>query len=109
MGLPPSYKVTQCNILSKAGSGRLMLDSMKADLLNEEKLLARENKSSDRVASALQIHRSNDRMNQRSKPRTPEEKARHAKWLKHAQCRQCKQIGHIEATCSAKLKSYNQA
>src|SRR5260370_10434006 len=61
MGLPPSYKVTQHNILSKVGSGPLMLDSIKADLLNKERLLARENKSSNRLASALQIHRSNDR------------------------------------------------
>ena len=60
MGLPP-YKVTQHNILSKAGSGHLMLDSIKADLLNEERLLARENRTSERTANALQIHRANDR------------------------------------------------
>src|SRR5260370_36694402 len=34
MGLPLSYKVTQCNILSKAGTS-LLLDSIKADLLNK--------------------------------------------------------------------------
>ena len=38
MGLPPSYKVTQHNILSKVGSGCLMLNLIKADLLNEERL-----------------------------------------------------------------------
>src|SRR6266478_7780397 len=94
MGLPSSYKVTQCNILSKAGSGRLMLDSIKADLLNEERLLARESKTSDRATNALQIHRANDRTH-RNKPRTPEEKARFAEWVKTAQCRLCKQVGHI--------------
>src|SRR5260221_1257938 len=46
MALPPSYKVTQCNILLKAGSGHLMLDSIKADLLDEERMLARESKMS---------------------------------------------------------------
>ena len=75
MGLPPSYKVTQCNILLKAGSGNLILDSIKADLLNEERLLARESKMSDRTANALQTQRSNKKANRRGKPRTPEEKA----------------------------------
>src|SRR5258708_12988897 len=53
---PPSYKVTQRNILSKVGSGRLMLDSIKADLLNEERLLARErDRKSTRLNSSHQI------------------------------------------------------
>ena len=81
-----------------------MLDSIKANLLNEERLLARESKNSDRTANALQI-RANDRGNQRNKPRTPE-KAKYAKWLKHVQCRHCKQIGHIEITCPAKPRGH---
>src|SRR5260370_37799152 len=85
-----------------------MLDSIKADLLNEERFLARENKTSDRAANALQVHRANDRLNRRNKPRTPEEKARYTQWLKNAECRCCKQIGHIEATCP-KSKSYSQS
>src|SRR5260370_5215744 len=40
MGLPSSYKVTQHNILSKAGTTSLLLDSIKADLLNKERMLA---------------------------------------------------------------------
>ena len=40
MGLPSSYKVTQCNILSKAGTMSLLLDLIKADLLNKERMLA---------------------------------------------------------------------
>src|SRR5260370_4464877 len=40
MGLPSSYKVTQRNILSKAGTTSLLLDSIKSDLLNEERMLA---------------------------------------------------------------------
>ncbi len=42
MGLPPSYKVMQHNILSKAGPLSLLLDSIKGNLLNEERMLARE-------------------------------------------------------------------
>src|SRR5258708_12101849 len=35
MGLPPSYKVTQCNILLKPGPAHFMLDSIKPDFLNK--------------------------------------------------------------------------
>ncbi len=61
MGLPPSYKVTQCNILSKAGPVSLLLDSIKGDLLNEERMLARETKQAEKVANALQAQKSQTR------------------------------------------------
>src|SRR5260370_18856724 len=38
MGLPSSYKVMQQNILSKARTTSLLLDSIKVDLLNEEQI-----------------------------------------------------------------------
>jgi len=59
MGLPPSYKVTQHNILSKAGPLSLLLDSIKGNLLNEERMLAREMKQAEKVANALQAQKSN--------------------------------------------------
>ena len=109
MGLPSSYKVMQQNILSKAGNASLLLDSIKADLLNEERMLARENKNSEK-ANALQVHRTNNQNICRNRPpRTPEEKARFAEWVKTAQCRHCKQIGHIKVTCPAKSRPPSHA
>src|SRR5258708_10550083 len=62
MGLPTSYKVTQHNILSKAGSSRLMLNAIKANLLNEQRLLTRESKSADK-SNAFQAQKSNEGTN----------------------------------------------
>jgi len=59
MGLPPSYKVMQCNILSKAGPLSLLLNSIKGNLLNGERMLAREMKQAKKVANALQAQKSN--------------------------------------------------
>jgi len=87
----------------------LLLDLIKADLLNEERMLVRENRTSKKTSNALQVYRGNERSTQRNKPRTLEEKVRFAEWVKTAQCRCCKQVGHIKATCPAKLKSQNQA
>ena len=100
MGLPPSYKMTQCNILSKAGTSALLLDSIKGDLLNKERLLVRETK----IANTMHAQRQDkpDRNSQRGKPRTPEEKAHYADWLKTATCRNCKEVGHIEQSCPRK-------
>ena len=97
---PPSYKMTQHNILSKTGTSALLLDSIKGDLLNEERLLARETK----IANAMQAQKQDkpDRNSQRGKPRTPEEKACYADWLKTVTCRNCKEVGHIEQSCPRK-------
>src|SRR5260221_5706738 len=54
MGLPPSYKVMQCNILSKAGPLSLLLDSIKGNLLNEERMLARETKQAEKASANLE-------------------------------------------------------
>ena len=73
-------------------------------------MLARENKTSEKAANTLQVHRMNDRTVHRNRPpRTPEEKARFAEWVKTAQCRRCKQVGHIKAGCPAKLRSQSHA
>ena len=34
---------------------------------------------------------------------------RYVEWLKHAECRHCKQIGHIEISCPMKSKFYSHA
>ena len=106
MGLPSSYKVTQRNILSKAGPVSLLLDSIKGDLLNEERMLARETKQAEKVANTLQAQKSHKPENgnqTRWKPKTPEEKAQYDAWLKAAVCHYCKQTGHIEVFCPMKL------
>ena len=102
MGLPASHKVTQHNIISKAGLGHLMLDSIKADVLNEGRLLARENKATDKAASALQAQKSTDKGNWKGKHRIPEEKACFAKWVKIVACRSFKELGHLEKWCPKK-------
>src|SRR5260221_5045106 len=89
MGLPSSYKVTQRNILSKAGPVSLLLDSIKGNLLNEQRMLARETKQAEKVANALQAQKSHKPENgnqTRWKPKTPEEKAQYDAWLKAAVC-----------------------
>ena len=53
MGLPPSYKMIQCNILLKAGTSMLLLDSIKGDLLTKEQLSVRETK----ITNAMQVQR----------------------------------------------------
>src|SRR5258708_5353479 len=105
MGLPPSYKVTQHNILSKAGPLSLLLDSIRGNLLNEERMLAREMKQAEKVANAWQAQKSNrpESGNRKWKPKTPEEKAQYDAWLKAAICHYCKQTGHIEVFCPTKL------
>jgi len=112
MGLPPSYKVTQHNILSKAGPVSLLLDSIKGDLLNEERMLARETKQAEKVANALQAQKSHKPENRnwtQWKPKMPEEKARYDAWLKAAVCCYCKQTGHIKVFCPTKLSKKGQA
>src|SRR5258708_22151890 len=101
MRLPSSYKVMQHNILSRAGSSTLLLDAIKGDLLNKERMLARETKHAEKVMNALQAQRY-ERGNCRGKPRTPEEKAHYAEWVKKAICQHCKEVGHIKATCPKK-------
>ncbi|SRR5258708_3472849 len=54
MRLPSSYKVTQCTILSKAGPSVLLMDSIKGDLLTEERMLACENKQTEKNNAAMQ-------------------------------------------------------
>src|SRR5258708_16312821 len=102
MGLPSSYKVTQCNILSKAGPVSLLLDSIKGDLLNEERMLAREMKQAEKVANALQAQKSHKPENgnwTRWKPKTPEEKARYDACLKTTVSHYSTQTSHIQVSC----------
>ncbi len=54
MRLPPSYKVTQHTILLKAGSSVLLMDSIKGDLLTEERMLAHENKQIEKTNATMQ-------------------------------------------------------
>ena len=100
MGLPASYKITQCNILSKHRHKCLTLDAIKSDLLNEEKMLTREIKAGDKNLNALQVQKAFT--SRRGKPKTVEEKAHYAEWLKTAVCRNCKEKGHIERSCPRK-------
>ena len=100
MGLLASYKINQHNILSKNGHRCLTLDLIKADLLNKEKMLAREVKTGHKNLNALQVQKGFTTC--RGKPRTAEEKARYADWLKMAVCRNCKEKGHIERSCPCK-------
>jgi len=109
MGLPPSYKVMQHNILSKTGLVSLLLDSIKGDLLNEERMLARETKQVENVTNALQAQKVNKSQkankSQKGKPETPEEQALYDAWMnfrfltpKHwklpaVTCHYCKQTG----------------
>jgi transposase InsO family protein len=106
MGLPPSYKVTQRNILSRVGTGALNLDAIKGDLLNEERLQAREAAEADRVANAMQAQRHDEhrRGPRKGKPKTPEEKAKYAERLKNVVCYYCRGIGHTIAACPKRIK-----
>src|SRR5258708_1259129 len=54
MDLPPSYKGMQCNIRSKALPLSLLLDSIKGNLLNEERMLARETKQAEKASANLE-------------------------------------------------------
>ena len=101
MGLPSSYRMAQRNILSKADSNALQLDSIRRDLLNEEWLLARENKHAEKVANAMQVQKYK-KGTHKSRPRSAEEKAPYAEWLETAVCRNCKEFGHIERWCPRK-------
>ncbi len=105
MGLPASYKVTQHNILSKTRMGSLLLDLIKGDLLNEERMLARETKQAKKVANALQAQKADksQKGKWKGKPKTPEEQAQYDAWIKTAICHYCKQTSHIEVICPTKL------
>ena len=46
--------------------------------------------------------------NCRGKPRTPEEKACYAEWLKTAACRNCKEVGHLQQSCPKKAGGFKQ-
>ena len=100
MGLLASYKITQHNILSKYGHKCLTLNMIKSNLLNEEKMLTREIKAGNKNLNALQVQKAFT--GHKGKPKTTEEKAHYAKWIKSAVCRNCKEKGHIKRSCPCK-------